>query len=154
MTFVGLGLISAINSGGSREIAAKIRATVPKIGIYDASERILGTTVGIRGLGMPAPSTFAFEVDAAGRRAGLAAWRGHLYAVRNGGVYRLVEGDGTWTSEAVVAPGEVNYPTAVGVDNFGNLWVVEAQFGDLFDMDPATNGTTPFRVVRFATTTR
>ena len=69
-------LISAINSGGSREIAAKIRATVPKIGIYDASERILGTTVGIRGLGMPAPSTFAFEVDAAGRRAGLAAWRG------------------------------------------------------------------------------
>lgn len=25
---------------------------------------------------MPAPSTFAFEVDAAGRRAGLAAWRG------------------------------------------------------------------------------
>ena len=69
-------LISAINSGGRREIAAKIRAVVPKIGVYEASERILGTTVGIRGLGMPAPSTFAFEVDAAGRRAGLAAWRG------------------------------------------------------------------------------
>jgi hypothetical protein len=32
--------------------------------------------VGLRGLGMPAPSTFAFEVDASGRRAGLAAWRG------------------------------------------------------------------------------
>jgi len=69
-------LVSAINSGNRREIAAKIRATVPKIGIYDASERILGTTVGIRGLGMPAPSTFSFEVDASGRRAGLAAWRG------------------------------------------------------------------------------
>ena len=66
-------LISAINSGGSREIAAKISATLPKIGLYESSERVLGTTVGIRGLGMPAPSTFAFDVDPSGRRAGLAA---------------------------------------------------------------------------------
>lgn len=69
-------VLSATNTGGRREIAAKIRADVPKIGIYEASERVLGTTIGIRGLGMPAPSTFAFDVDAAGRRAGLAAWRG------------------------------------------------------------------------------
>ena len=68
--------VSATNTGGRREIAAKIRTVLPKVGVYEASERVLGTTVGIRGLGMPAPSTFAFEVDAAGRRAGLAAWRG------------------------------------------------------------------------------
>jgi len=69
-------IVSATNTGGRREIAAKIRAVVPKIGVYEASERVLGTTVGIRGLGMPAPSTFAFDVDATGLRAGLAAWRG------------------------------------------------------------------------------
>jgi len=69
-------IVSATNTGGRREIAAKIRTVVPKIGVYEASERILGTTVGIRGLGMPAPSTFAFDVDATGLRAGLAAWRG------------------------------------------------------------------------------
>jgi hypothetical protein len=69
-------LISATNTGANREIAASLRLILPKIGIYESSERILGTTVGIRGLGMPAPSTFAFEVDSGGRRAGLAAWRG------------------------------------------------------------------------------
>ena len=69
-------LISATNTGANREIAATLRGTLPKIGLYESSERILGTTVGLRGLGMPAPSTFAFEVDAGGRRAGLAAWRG------------------------------------------------------------------------------
>jgi sugar lactone lactonase YvrE len=93
-------------------------------------------------------------VDAApGSIDGLTAWRGHLFAVRNGGIYRLIEGDGAWTSEEVVSPGAVNFATAVGVDNFGNLWVVESQFGDLFDADPETNGTPPFRVVRFPTTT-
>ena len=35
---------------------------------------------GIRGLGMPAPSTFAFEVDAAGRRAGLHDFLGYHHA--------------------------------------------------------------------------
>lgn len=69
-------LISATNTGANREIAATLRGTLPRIGLYEASERILGTTIGLRGLGMPAPSTFAFEVDAGGRRAGLAAWRG------------------------------------------------------------------------------
>ena len=68
--------ITAINTGASREIAARLHATLPKIGRYESSERVLGTTVGLRGLGMPAPSTFAFEVDPSGRRAGLAAWRG------------------------------------------------------------------------------
>jgi len=68
--------VRATNTGGRREIAAKISATLPKIGLYESSERVLGTTVGIRGLGMPAPSIFSFEVDASGRRAGLAAWRG------------------------------------------------------------------------------
>ena len=68
--------VRATNTGGRREIAAKISATLPKIGLYESSERVLGTTVGIRGLGMPAPSTFAFDVDPSGRRAGLAAWRG------------------------------------------------------------------------------
>ncbi len=84
---------------------------------------------------------------------GLTAWRGHLYVVRNGAVSRLVEGQGAWSTEAIAAAGAVDYPTAVGIDNFGNLWVVEAQFGDLFDADPATNGSTPFRIVRFPTTT-
>ena len=69
-------VVRATNTGGRREIAAKISATLPKIGLYESSERVLGTTVGIRGLGMPAPSTFAFDVDPSGRRAGLAAWRG------------------------------------------------------------------------------
>jgi hypothetical protein len=69
-------IISATSTGTNREIAATLRATLPKIGLYESSERILGTRVSLRGLGMPAPSTFAFEVDASGRRAGLAAWRG------------------------------------------------------------------------------
>lgn len=69
-------LISVTNAGAGREIAAKIRAALPKVGVYESSERVLGTTVGFRGLGMPAPSTFSFDVDASGRRAGLAAWRG------------------------------------------------------------------------------
>ena len=69
-------LISATNTGANREIAATLRASLPKIGVYESSERILGTTVSLRGLGMPAPSIFSFEVDASGRRAGLAAWRG------------------------------------------------------------------------------
>lgn len=69
-------LISVTNAGAGREIAAKIRVALPKVGVYESSERVLGTTVGFRGLGMPAPSTFSFDVDASGRRAGLAAWRG------------------------------------------------------------------------------
>lgn len=68
--------ITSHDTGANREIAATLRASLPKIGHYESSERILGTTVGIRGLGMPAPSTFAFEVDTSGRRAGLAPWRG------------------------------------------------------------------------------
>ncbi len=126
----------------------------------DGAHLLLGRTdsgdivrVAITAEGAAGEASVEMVDGAPGSIDGLAAWRGHLYAVRNGGVYRLVEGDGAWTSEAVVAPGEVNYPTAIGVDNFGNLWVVEAQFGDLFDMDPATNGTTPFRVVRFSTPT-
>ncbi len=84
---------------------------------------------------------------------GMTSWRGQTFVVRSGAVSRLVEGDGAWTTEAIAAPGEINYPTAVGVDNFGNLWIVEAQFGELFDQDPNTNGTAPFRLVRVATTT-
>lgn len=69
-------VVRVTNTGGRREIAAKVSATLPKIGHFESSERVLGTTVGIRGLGMPAPSTFSLEVDASGHRAGLAAWRG------------------------------------------------------------------------------
>lgn len=69
-------LISATNTGVDREIAATLRATLPKVGLYESSERILATRVSLRGLGMPAPSIFSFEIDASGRRAGLAAWRG------------------------------------------------------------------------------
>jgi len=37
-------LISATNTGANREIAATLRASLPKIGVYESSERILGTT--------------------------------------------------------------------------------------------------------------
>ena len=43
--------ITAINTGASREIAARLHVTLPKIGRYESSERVLGTTVGLRGLG-------------------------------------------------------------------------------------------------------
>ena len=45
---------------GSR-IRLAVTADVPGIGRFDAREEITGTTVGLHGLGMPAPSTFEFE---------------------------------------------------------------------------------------------
>jgi len=68
--------ITVTNTGSRQSISAKVHAVLPKLGSYESSERILGTTVGIRGLGMPAPSTFSLEVDGSGRAAGLVAWRG------------------------------------------------------------------------------
>jgi len=38
-------------------------ATMPNGDIFKGSEEITGTTVGLRGLGMPAPSRFTFESD-------------------------------------------------------------------------------------------
>jgi hypothetical protein len=66
--------ITAINLGKGREIAAEIRALIPRVGMYTSRERVLGTTIGLRGLGMPAPSTFTFAVSSEGRRAGLVEW--------------------------------------------------------------------------------
>lgn len=68
--------ISAVDVGEVGELRAEIRATIPEIGVVVAQERVLGTTVGFRGLGMPAPTTLRFEVDGSGRAAGLAEWRG------------------------------------------------------------------------------
>jgi hypothetical protein len=68
--------IVAVDVGLQREIKAQIRATLPGIGAFLANEQVLGTTVGLRGLGMPAPSRLSFEVDESGRAAGLVAWRG------------------------------------------------------------------------------
>ena len=68
--------IVAVDVGLQREIKAQIRATVPGIGVFIANEQVLGTTIGFRGLGMPAPSRLSFEVDDSGRAAGLVAWHG------------------------------------------------------------------------------
>ena len=65
-----------VDVGLQREIKAQIRATLPGIGVCIANEQVLGTTIGFRGLGMPAPSRLSFEVDDSGRAAGLVAWRG------------------------------------------------------------------------------
>jgi hypothetical protein len=78
-------LITARSAGDGRSIAAEVDLTLPDIGQFRGSERILGTTVGLRGLGMAAPSTFSFAIDESGHRAGLAAWWG--------------EGRGTITTE-------------------------------------------------------
>lgn len=39
------------------------QATVPQVGVFSGVEDILGTTVGLSGLGMPAPSRFRFVAD-------------------------------------------------------------------------------------------
>lgn len=78
-------LVTARSAGDGRTIAAEVDLTLPDIGQFRGSERILGTTVGLRGLGMAAPSTFTFTIDESGHRAGLAAWWG--------------EGRGTITTE-------------------------------------------------------
>jgi hypothetical protein len=78
-------VITVRNMGEERTIAAEVDLALPGIGQFRGSERILGTTVGLRGLGMAAPSTFTFAIDESGHRAGLAAWWG--------------EGRGTITTE-------------------------------------------------------
>jgi hypothetical protein len=69
-------LITARSVGDGRSIAAEVDVNLPDIGQFRGSERILGTTVGLRGLGMAAPSNFSFAIDDSGHRAGLAAWWG------------------------------------------------------------------------------
>lgn len=73
--------IGATDIGVGREIKAEIRATIPHIGSFVAREQVLRTTVGLRGLGMPAPSSFAFDVDGSGRAAGLTPWRGEAKGI-------------------------------------------------------------------------
>ncbi len=47
--------------GPGSSLRLSVAADVPGVGRFEGQEEILGTTVGIRGLGMPAPSRFAFE---------------------------------------------------------------------------------------------
>ena len=68
-------VITATSVGARGNLAAEITAEVAGIGRFVGNERILGTTVGLRGLGMAAPSQFSFET-APGRGATLLAWRG------------------------------------------------------------------------------
>jgi hypothetical protein len=68
-------VITATSIGARGDLAAEITAEVAGIGRFVGNERILGTTVGLRGLGMAAPSQFSFET-AQGRGATLLAWRG------------------------------------------------------------------------------
>lgn len=68
-------VITATSIGARGDLAAEITAEVAGIGRFVGKERILGTTVGLRGLGMAAPSQFSFET-AQGRGATLLAWRG------------------------------------------------------------------------------
>jgi hypothetical protein len=49
---------------GSR-IRLSVRAVLPGLWAFEGREEIVGTTVGIHGLGMPAPSRFALETAAA-----------------------------------------------------------------------------------------
>ncbi len=68
-------VITATSVGARGNLAAEITAEVEGIGRFVGNERILGTTVGLRGLGMAAPSQFSFET-AQGRGTTLLAWRG------------------------------------------------------------------------------
>ena len=68
-------VITATSIGARGDLAAEITAEVAGIGRFVGNERILGTTVGLRGLGMAAPSQFSFET-AQGRGTTLLAWRG------------------------------------------------------------------------------
>ena len=78
-------LITVRDAGDERGIAAEIDLSLAGLGQFRGRERILGTTVGLRGLGMAAPSTYTFTIDETGHRDGLAAWWG--------------EGRGTITTE-------------------------------------------------------
>jgi len=68
-------VVTARSVGPRSDLAAEITAEVKGIGRFVGNERILGTTVGLRGLGMAAPSQFSFETTR-GRGAPLLAWRG------------------------------------------------------------------------------
>lgn len=68
-------VITARSVGARGDLAAEITAEVEGIGRFVGNERILGTTVGLRGLGMAAPSQFSFETPRE-RGASLMAWRG------------------------------------------------------------------------------
>ena len=68
-------VITARSVGARGDLAAEITAEVEGIGRFVGNERILGTTVGLRGLGMAAPSQFSFET-LHGQGSKLLAWRG------------------------------------------------------------------------------
>ena len=67
-------IITARSVGARGDLAAEITAEVAGIGRFVGNERILGTTVGLRGLGMAAPSQFSFETTPTIDTA-LIAWR-------------------------------------------------------------------------------
>ncbi len=60
------------------------QATVPHVGVFSGVEEILGTTVGLRGLGMPAPSRFRF-VAGAYQADALGTLTSELYGFMLGG---------------------------------------------------------------------
>jgi len=68
-------VITAKSVGARGDLAAEITAEVAGIGRFVGNERILGTTVGLRGLGMAAPSQFSFETTR-GQGSLLLPWRG------------------------------------------------------------------------------
>ena len=92
----------------------------------------------------PALAEGSFGID------GMLNWRRTLVVVREGGVHKVVMGEAgeAWTLEAIAPAGELNGPTTVAGDNFGNLWIVEAQLGELL---AGGAGMAPFRVVRYTT---
>lgn len=79
---------------------------------------------------------------------GVTRWRGELFVVRNFGIYKVIEGASSWTLEEVLAPNTLRFPTAISIDHFGNMWIVESQLFALVDGDPQTNAELPFRIVR------
>ena len=79
---------------------------------------------------------------------GMFTWRGSYYLVRSFGVERVIEDSAGWTVETIVPAGEIDSPTTLAIDNFGNMWIVASQFQYLFDPDPETTGSAPFQVIR------
>ena len=73
-----------------------------------------------------------------------------LYAVRGPDVVALVVDHEQSSAQATTldSPSPLAGPTTVAVGPAGDIWVAEGQLNLLFDGDPQTNGTLPFRAVR------
>jgi sugar lactone lactonase YvrE len=117
------------------------------VGRFDTGELLQIDIQGDGTAGMVTPQTLDTAI-AYGGIDGLDWVDGALYAVRD---YQLVQltPDGTaWTSTPAAL--SLDAATTFAADAARDLWVVESQFSKLFDGDDSTNGTAPYRVVRYS----